>query len=70
MSSNRATLDALKLVLSEADRIMTGTQFPENRDSHCRKLLKAALSLADELISQNPTKPSVQISRDSRCIPE
>jgi hypothetical protein len=69
MSSNRVELGALKLVLSEADRIMTATEFPENRDSHCRKLLRAALSLTDELISQTPMKPSNKF-RDSHCTPE
>jgi hypothetical protein len=69
MSSSRVELGALKLVLTEADRIMTATEFPENRDSHCRKLLSAALSLTDELISQTPIKPPNKF-RDSQGTPE
>jgi hypothetical protein len=50
--SNRTELTALKKMLSETDLILSTTELPENRTARCRELLKAALALTDDLISQ------------------
>src|SRR2546427_6723397 len=52
MASNRTELIALKNLLSETNLVLSTTQLPENRTARCRELLKAALTLTDDLISQ------------------
>jgi hypothetical protein len=57
--SNRASIQALKNLLSEADQILsTTTPLPENRTPRCRELLRAALALADDLLKQERRKPA------------
>jgi hypothetical protein len=53
MGSNRQELTALKKLLSETDLILSTTELPENRTARCRELLKSALALTDDLISQS-----------------
>jgi len=50
--ANRTELGALKNLLSETDQILSTTELPENRTARCRELLKSALALTDDLISQ------------------
>jgi hypothetical protein len=57
--SNRASIQALKNMLSEVDLILSTTEpLPENRTPRCRELLSASLSLADDLLNQERTKPA------------
>ena len=53
MPSNRAELGTLKNLLTETDHILATVELPENRTARCRELLKAALALTDDLISQD-----------------
>jgi hypothetical protein len=53
--SNRKELAALKNLLSEADLILSTTELPQNRTARCRELLGAALTIADDLLSQSKT---------------
>jgi hypothetical protein len=56
---NRASIQALKNLLSEVDLILsTTTPLPENRTPRCQELLSAALALADDLLKQERTKPA------------
>jgi hypothetical protein len=58
--SDRASIKALKNLLSETDLILSTTDaLPENRTQRCRELLSAALALADDLLKQERTKPAV-----------
>jgi len=50
--SNRIELLSLKKLLSEADLILSTTEVPENRTARCRELLRSALALTDDLLSQ------------------
>jgi hypothetical protein len=51
--SSREELNALKNLLSQADRILeTSPALPENRTAACRELLTSALALTDDLIKQ------------------
>src|ERR1017187_5750254 len=53
MPSDRASLQALKNLLTETDLLISTTEpLPENRTPRCRELLRAALALAGDLISQ------------------
>ena len=52
MASHRTELTALKKLLSETDLILSTTALPENRTARCRELLRTALALTDDLISQ------------------
>ncbi len=52
MASNRTELTALKKLLSETDLILSTTELPQNRTARCRELLRSALALTDDLISQ------------------
>ena len=52
MASHRTELTALKKLLSETDLILSTTALPENRTARCRELLRTALGLTDDLISQ------------------
>jgi len=53
MASNRTELLALKNMLSEIDLILATTELPQNRTARSRELLRAALALTDDLISQS-----------------
>ena len=60
--SNRASIKALKNLLSETDLILSTTEpLPENRTPRCRELLSAALALADDLLKQERTKPAATL---------
>jgi hypothetical protein len=52
MPSNRAELNTLKKLIAETDLILSTTNLPENRTARCRELLKSALALTDDLLSQ------------------
>jgi hypothetical protein len=53
MPSDRASLNALKNILSEVDLILeTCPPLPQNRTGRSRELLRSALALTDDLISQ------------------
>jgi hypothetical protein len=52
MASNRTELNTLKKLLSETDLILSTTVLPEYRTARCRELLRTALALTDDLISQ------------------
>ena len=51
--SQRKELATLKNLLSETDLILSATKLPENRTVRCRELLRSALALTDDLISQS-----------------
>ena len=53
MASNRTELVALKNMLSQIDLILATTELPQNRTRRSRELLRAALALTDDLISQS-----------------
>ena len=53
MTSNRTELIALKNLLSELDLVLATTELPQNRTRRSRELLRAALALTDDLISQS-----------------
>ena len=60
--SNRASLEALKNLISETDLILsTTTPLPENRTPRCRELLSAALALTDDLLKQGNVAPAVPL---------
>jgi len=53
MASDRASLKALKNILSEVDLILeTCPPLPENRTGRSRELLRAALALVDDMAGQ------------------
>jgi hypothetical protein len=50
MPSDRASLDALKNMLSELELLLsTTTPLPENRTARCLELLRAGTALLDDL---------------------
>lgn len=56
MPTDRASLQALKNILTETDLLISTTEpLPENRTAACRENLRAALALADDLIKQQRT---------------
>jgi hypothetical protein len=60
--SNRASLEALKNLLSETDLILSTTEpLPENRTPRCRELLGAALALTDDLLKQGTVSPAATL---------
>jgi hypothetical protein len=53
MASDRASLLALRDLIADTDLTLeTLPDLPQNRTAHCRENLRAALALADDLISQ------------------
>jgi hypothetical protein len=59
MPSDRDSLRALKNIISEVDLILETTpDLPQNRTGRSRELLRTALAIADDLISEsrNATK--------------
>jgi hypothetical protein len=52
MASYRTELTALTKLLSETDLILSTTELPQNRTARCRELLRSALALTDDLLSQ------------------
>ena len=58
----RASLEALKNLLSEPDLILSTTApLPESRTPRCRELLGAALALTDGLLKQDKVSPAVAL---------
>ena len=47
-------LQALRNMISEADRLLTTTTLPEGRAERAHELLSAAVKLADDLITVKP----------------
>jgi hypothetical protein len=61
MPSDRASLQALKNLLTETDLLISTTEpLPENRTPRCLELLRAALALTDDLLKQSG-KPAAAI---------
>src|SRR5437870_2173456 len=55
-------LSALRSLISEADLILETTPpLPQNRTAPCRELLRAALALTDDLISQAKMTPAAAL---------
>ena len=52
MASNQTELTALKKLLSQTDLILSTTELSQNSTARCRGLLRSALALTDDLISQ------------------
>ena|ERR1017187_8775801 len=53
MPSDRASLQALKNLLTETELVIsTSDPLPENRTPRCLELLRAALALTDDLLKQ------------------
>jgi hypothetical protein len=61
--SQRKELTALKNLLSETDLILSTTELPENRTARCRELLRSALALADDLLSQSKQSAATALGR-------
>src|ERR1035437_3262162 len=61
MPSDRASLQALKNLLTETDLLISTTEpLPENRTPRTLELLRAALALTDDLLKQTG-KPAAAI---------
>lgn len=59
MPSDRASLLALKNLISDTDLILeTNPDLPQNRTACCRENLRAALALADDLLKQQRMTPA------------
>jgi hypothetical protein len=59
MPSDRSSIQALKNLISEIDLVISTTApLPENRTPRCRELLRSALALTDDLLSQTKMTPA------------
>lgn len=54
MAKPKTDLRALRNLISEAELILSTTTLPEGPAERCRELLKAAVALADHLLSVPP----------------
>lgn len=61
--SERKELAALKNLLSETDLILSTTELPENRTARCRELLRSALAITDDLLSQTKLSAATVLGR-------
>ncbi|MGD0467139.1 MAG: hypothetical protein ABSA54_02065 [Terriglobales bacterium] len=62
--SQQKELAALKHLLSETDQILATTpELPENRTARCRELLRSALALTDDLLSQSKLPAAATLGR-------
>jgi len=61
--ADRIELLSLKKLLSEADLILSTTELPENRTARCRELLRSALALTDDLLSQSKQAAATTLGR-------
>jgi hypothetical protein len=52
--ARRNDLRALRKLIAEAQTLLTTTTLPEGRSQRAHELLTAAVSLADDLLEQNP----------------
>jgi hypothetical protein len=66
MPSDRSSLQSLKNLISEIDLIVSTTDpLPENRTPRCRELLRAALALTDDLLSQTKLTPAAIMGQEN-----
>ena len=56
-------LSTLKNLLRETDLILATTDLPQNRTVRCRELLRAALALTDDLLSQTKEPAAKALGR-------
>lgn len=62
MASDRRSLKALKNLIADTDLIQETTpELPQNRTAAARENLRAALALADDLISQAKMTPAAAL---------
>jgi hypothetical protein len=61
MPSDRSSLQALKRLISEVDLILETTPLAENRTARSRELLRAALTLTDDLLATLKSKSAAAI---------
>jgi hypothetical protein len=54
MAKPKTDLRALRNLISEAELILSTTVLPEGRSQRARELLKAAVSLTDDLLAVKP----------------
>ena len=57
--ASRSDLIALRNLISEAELTISTTDLPQGRGERSLELLRAALSLTDDLISQAKLRPAV-----------
>lgn len=53
MPSYRTELRSLRNLISEADSLVSTASLPENRTARCREVLRSALALTDDLLTQS-----------------
>jgi hypothetical protein len=64
MPSDRASLQALKNLIAEADLLLeTAPALPQNRTACCRENLRAALALVGDLLNQQRMTPAALMGR-------
>jgi hypothetical protein len=64
MPSDRASLVALRDLIADTDlTLATIPDLPQNRTAHCRENLRAALSLAEDLLKQQRMTPAAALGR-------
>ena len=64
MPSDRASIQALKNILSEVDVLISTTDpLPQKRTPRCRELLRAALALTEDLLTQTKLTPAAIMGR-------
>jgi hypothetical protein len=64
MPTDKSSLRALKNLISEVDLILETTpDLPQNRTGRSRELLRAALALTDDLISQTKMPAAAAMGR-------
>ena len=63
MASNKTELIALKNLLSQADRILSTADLPQNRTARCRELLGSAIALTDDLLKQTKLPAATVLGR-------
>jgi len=68
MTSNRRELGTLRKLIAETDLILSTTKLPENRTARCRELLSAALSLTDDLLSQEKLPAATMLGRKGGAV--
>ena len=69
MPSDRASIQALKNIISEVDLLISTTEpLPQKRTPRCRELLRAALSLADDLLNQSKLTPAAIMGRKGGAV--
>ena len=64
MPTDRASLVALRDLIADTDlTLATIPDLPQNRTAHCRENLRAALSLAEDLLKQQRMTPAAALGR-------